>query len=59
MHTEELEPYTQTYPLVREGILGRHEPPLCRQEPPRFARQIESRLCRPSLRYADRASAMQ
>ena len=28
-------------------------------EPPRFAWQTEPPLCRPSLRYADRASAMQ
>ena len=44
--------------------LGR-EPPdamsLCYAdiEPPRFARQTEPPLCRQSLRYADRASAMQ
>ena len=48
-----------TYGCTREGTLGRHEPPLCRPEPPRFARQTEPLLSRPSLRYADRASTMQ
>ena len=41
------------------GTPGRHEPPLWRHEPPSFARQTEPQLCRPSLRCADRASAMQ
>ena len=31
---------------------GRHEPPLCRHEPPKFARQTEPPLCRPSFRYS-------
>jgi len=38
--------------LTREGILGRHEPRLCRHEPPRFAKQTESPLCRQCLHYA-------
>ena len=37
---------------MREGTPGRHEPSLCRHEPPRFARQTEPPLFRPSLRYA-------
>ena len=45
--------------IVREGTPGRDEPLLCGHEPPRFARQTEPPLCRPSLRYADSASAMQ
>jgi len=50
-------------PRVGSSRLGR-EPPdamsLCNAdiEPPRFARQTEPPLCRQSLRYADRASAM-
>ena len=43
----------------REGTHGRHEAPLCRHKPPRFAMQTEPPLCSPSLRFADRASAMQ
>jgi len=31
--------------LPREGNPGHHEPPLCRHEPPRFAKQIEPPLC--------------
>ena len=27
--------------IVREGTPGHHEPPICRQEPPRFARHTE------------------
>ena len=38
--------------------LRSHEPLLCRHEPPRFAIQTKPPLCRPSLRYADRASAL-
>ena len=38
--------------LVREGNPGRHEPPLCRQEPPIFARQTEPPPCIKSLGYA-------
>ena len=45
--------------VMREETPGRHEPPLCRHEPPRFARKIEPPLCRQSLCYADSASAMQ
>ena len=30
----------------REGTPGRHEPPLCRNEPPRVARQTKPPLCR-------------
>ena len=37
---------------LREGTPRRHEPPLCRQEPPRFAMQTEPPPCGPSLRYA-------
>ena len=37
---------------AREGTPGRYEPPLCRHEPPRFARQTAPPLCRPCLRYA-------
>ena len=46
------------------SVLGR-EPPdaICLRyadiEPHRFARQTEPPLCRPSLHYADQASAMQ
>ena len=43
----------------REGTPGRHEPQLCRHKPPKFARDTEPPLCRPSFCYADRASAMQ
>ena len=32
--------------LMREGTPERHEPPLCRHEPPRFSRQTEPLLCR-------------
>ena len=39
---------------MREGTPGRHKPLLCRHELPRFARQTEPPLCRPSLCYADR-----
>ena len=38
---------------------GHHVLSRCRREPPRFARQTEPQLSRTSLRYADRASAMQ
>ena len=31
--------------VIREGTPGRHEPQLCRHEPPRFARQTEPQLC--------------
>ena len=44
---------------VREGTPGRHEPPQCRHEPPRFVGQTKPPLGRASLRYTDRASAMQ
>ena len=37
---------------MKEGTPERHEPLLCRHEPPRFARQTEPPLCRPHLRYA-------
>ena len=30
----------------REGTTGRHEPPLCRHEPPRVARQTKPPLFR-------------
>ena len=30
----------------RDGTFGRHEPPLCRHEPPRFARQTKPLLCK-------------
>ena len=43
----------------REGTPGRHEPPLCRHEPPRFARQTEPPIYKPSICYADQTSAMQ
>ena len=29
----------------KEGTPGRHEPPLYKNEPPRFARQTEPQLC--------------
>jgi len=32
--------------LSREGAPGRPEPPLCRHEPSRFARQTKPSLCR-------------
>ena len=32
-------------PLGREGTPGRHEPPLCRHEPPRVAKQTKPPLC--------------
>ena len=35
---------TPVLPPTREGTPGRHEPPLCRHEPPRFARQTEPQL---------------
>ena len=40
--------YTTTHlsTCTREGTHGRYEPPLCRHEPPRFARQTEPQLCR-------------
>ena len=31
---------------TREGTPGRHEPPLCRHEPPRVVRQTKPPLCR-------------
>ena len=43
---------------VREWTPRRLEPLLCRHEPPRFARQTEPPLYRPSLRYADRVSSI-
>jgi len=33
-------------PIVREGTPGRHEPPVCRHEPPRVARQTKPQLFR-------------
>ena len=44
---------------MREGTHGRHELPLFRHQPPRFAKQLEPPLCRPSLHFADHASTMQ
>ena len=32
--------------LTRERTLRRHEPSLCRPEPPRFAKQTKPPLCR-------------
>ena len=35
----------------REGFPGRHKPPPCRHEPPRFARQTEPPPCSKRFRY--------
>ena len=37
--------YLYVHCTVREETPGRHEPLLCRHEPPRFARQTEPLLC--------------
>ena len=38
--------FTGNTVVTREGTPGRHEPPLCRHEPPRVAWKTKPPLCR-------------